>query len=402
MKKTALLVVSGSIAAYKAAELAHMMVKAGFEVHVLMTANALNFINPITFESLTSNKCVVDTFDRNFEFEIGHISLARKADICVIAPATANIIGKMAGGIADDMATTTILACDCTKIIAPAMNTHMYENPVVQENLEKLKRLGYALIEPESGLLACGDSGRGRLAPVSDIFENIMLRVSHEHDLKGLRVLVSAGPTRENIDPVRFITNHSSGKMGYALARTAARRGAEVLLVHGHTSLKDPQGVECVQVGSAAEMASEILKAAHESDIVIMAAAVADYTPVTSNSQKIKKADGELNLSLKRTEDILERLVRERKDGQFICGFSMETENLLENSIHKLEKKGCDMICANCLMEKGAGFEVDTNVLSIITADGQEQLGLMSKDEASGRIFDRILEMKDRKQPGDR
>ncbi len=396
--KNLLLVVSGSIAAYKAADLSHMFVKAGVNVNVLMTANAANFINPITFESLTHNKCIIDTFDRNFEFKIGHISLAQSSDAVLVAPASANIIGKIANGIADDMATTTIMACKCPIYIAPAMNTNMFQNPIMQDNLKKLERFGYHIIQPASGLLACGDVGAGKLPPIEDLYETLMLELSHDHDMTGKKVLITAGPTEEAMDPVRFITNHSTGKMGYALARSAARRGADVTLVSGPVSLKAPLGVNTVPVTSAADMAHEVMERANETDIFVLAAAVADYRPANIAAEKIKKKAGadneELSLPLVRTQDILNWLGHNRHGDEVICGFAMETENLLENARSKLTRKNADLICANSLRAPGAGFGTDTNRITIITADEEKELDIMSKDDVSDAIFDQILSMR--------
>ncbi|SKB65412.1 phosphopantothenoylcysteine decarboxylase / phosphopantothenate--cysteine ligase [Lachnospiraceae bacterium] len=396
--KNLLLVVSGSIAAYKAADLSHMFVKAGVNVNVLMTANAANFINPITFESLTHNKCIIDTFDRNFEFKIGHISLAQSSDAVLVAPASANIIGKIANGIADDMATTTIMACKCPIYIAPAMNTNMFQNPIMQDNLKKLERFGYHIIQPASGLLACGDVGAGKLPPIEDLYETLMLELSHDHDMTGKKVLITAGPTEEAMDPVRFITNHSTGKMGYALARSAARRGADVTLVSGPVSLKAPLGVNTVPVTSAADMAREVMERANETDIFVLAAAVADYRPANIAAEKIKKKAGadneELSLPLVRTQDILNWLGHNRHGDEVICGFAMETENLLENARSKLTRKNADLICANSLRAPGAGFGTDTNRITIITADEEKELDIMSKDDVSDAIFDQILSMR--------
>lgn len=392
--KTVVLGVSGSIAAFKAASLASMLVKAHADVHVIMTANAVNFINPITFEELTGNKCLTDTFDRNFEFKVEHVALAKKADIFVIAPATANVIAKVAHGLADDMLTTTFLAAKCPKLIAPAMNTGMLENPITQENLATCLRFKNKIIYGESGLLACGDVGSGRMAEAEVLFEHIVYEIACEKDLIGKKILVTAGPTRESIDPVRFITNHSSGKMGYAIAKAAALRGAEVTLVSGPVSLEKPLGVTLVSVESAAEMAKEVKERFEECDIIIKAAAVADYTPAVTASEKIKKHDDDFSLELKRTEDILSYLGKNKKPGQILCGFSMETENLLENSKAKLEKKNLDLVCANSIRNEGAGFGVDTNVITLITKDTCLELPLMSKGEVANKILDAIKDMK--------
>ena len=390
--KNILLIVTGSIAAYKAADLSHSLKKAGFDVDVIMTKNAAFFINPITFETLTGNKCVIDTFDRNFDFKVEHVSLAKKADLVVVAPASANIIGKIANGIADDMATTTIMAAKCHKIIAPAMNTAMYENPIVQDNLNKLKNYGYEIIEPATGLLACGDEGKGKLAPVEDIFSLCLRRAGHEHDMEGKRVLITAGPTCEAIDPVRFITNHSSGKMGYALAEAALDRGARVTVISGPVSLKKPYGAEVIDIFSAGEMAEEVFKRQEDTDIFIFAAAVADFKPTDVSGQKIKKKDGEAPvINLSRTVDILETVGHSRKEGQFICGFAMETEDLLENAEKKLNKKNADMICANSLRDEGAGFKSDTNKITLIKRSGNIELPFLSKRELSDLILDEIV-----------
>ena len=390
--KNILLIVTGSIAAYKAADLAHSLKKAGFDVDVIMTKNAAFFINPITFETLTGNKCIIDTFDRNFDFKVEHVSLAKKADLVVVAPATANIIGKIANGIADDMASTTIMAAKCHKIIAPAMNTAMYENPIVQENLKKLESYGYEIIEPATGLLACGDEGKGKLAPVEDIYSLCLRRAGHEHDLNGKKVLITAGPTCEAIDPVRYITNHSSGKMGYALAEAALDRGAAVTLVSGPVSLKKPYGAEVVDIFSAQEMAEEVFKRQEETDIFIFAAAVADFKPENISDQKIKKKDGETPvINLSRTVDILDTVGHSRREGQFICGFAMETEDLLNNAEGKLKKKNADMICANSLRDEGAGFKSDTNRITLIKRSGNTELPFLSKRELSDLILDEVI-----------
>lgn len=410
-KKNVLLVVSGSIAAYKAADIARNLIRAGVSVTVALTANGAKFITPITFETLTASKCLVDTFDRNFKYDVEHISAAKAADLCVIAPASANIIGKIAGGIADDMATTTIMACTCPKIIAPAMNTAMYDNPIVQDNMERLKKYGYRFIDPASGLLACGDVGRGKLAPVEDICSFIQEELEKQgapdgetgsgedrktqeeirQDLAGCKVLVTAGPTQEALDPVRYITNHSSGKMGYAIARAASERGADVVLVSGVVSIDPPEDVRMVPVVSAQDMAEAVFAEFDTTDILIMAAAVADYRPAVYADQKIKKKDGEMVIQLERTTDILGTLAGKKKDGQFICGFSMETENLLANSRKKLEKKKLDMIAANSIADPGAGFAHDTNKITIITKEKELSLPLVSKLEAANRLLDAIV-----------
>lgn len=391
--KTVLLGVTGSIAAYKAASLASALKKLEADVHVLMTKNAVNFINPITFETLTGNKCLIDTFDRNFEFSVEHVSLAKKADIVMIAPATANVIGKLACGIADDMLTTTVMACECAKYISPAMNTAMYENPIVQDNLKKLEGYGYNIIQPATGYLACGDTGSGKM-PEPEILLNYILReIVCEKDLAGKKVLVTAGPTQEAIDPVRYITNHSSGKMGYAIAEAAMLRGADVTLISGQTAIEPPMFVDLVPIISAQDMFDEVIKRADDMDIIIKAAAVADYRPAVVAEQKLKKKDDELSLSLERTKDILRHLGETKKAGQFLCGFSMETENMLENSRVKLEKKNLDMIAANNLKVEGAGFKGDTNVLTIITKDSVRELSLMSKKQASMELLDNIVQL---------
>ena len=389
--KTVVLGVTGSIAAYKIASLASSLVKKGANVHVIMTQNATNFINPITFESLTGNKCLVDTFDRNFEFEVEHVALAKKADLLLVAPATANVIGKLAHGICDDMLTTTAMACQCPMLVAPAMNTRMYENPILQDNLEILKKYGMTVIDPAAGRLACGDTGAGKMPEPEELFDYICQAIEYPKDLAGKKVLVTAGPTREALDPVRFLTNHSTGKMGYALARAASRRGADVTLVSGPVNIPAPRFVNLVPVESARDMFETVKSLAPGQDAVIKAAAVADYRPASVSAEKIKKSDGETSLPLERTDDILAWLGANRRPGQFLCGFSMETENLLENSRKKLEKKNIDMIAANSLKEPGAGFGTDTNVVTLITKDGQEALEKMSKDEAAHRILDRIF-----------
>ena len=388
--KTVLLGVTGSIAAYKIAYLASALVKQGARVHVLMTKNAVNFINPITFETLTGNKCLVDTFDRNFEFSVEHVSLAKAADVCMIAPASANAIGKLAHGIADDMLTTTIMACTCRKIIAPTMNTRMYENPILQDNLKILEHYGMEVIRPATGYLACGDTGAGKMPEPDILLEYILREAAYEKDLKGKKILVTAGPTQEAMDPVRFITNHSSGKMGYAIARAAAFRGAQVTLVTGPVHLAPPLFAETVPVVSARDMFEAVAARSGEQDIIIKAAAVADYTPVETASEKVKKKDGDLSIPLKRTQDILAWLGENRREGQFLCGFSMETEHLLENSRAKLEKKHVDMIAANNLKTEGAGFGTDTNRITLITRDGDTELPLMTKEEAAHRILTEI------------
>lgn len=389
--KTVLLGVTGSIAAYKTAYLASSLKKLHADVHVLMTRNAVNFINPITFESLTGNKCLVDTFDRNFEFNVEHVALAKKADVVMIAPASANVIGKIAHGIADDMLTTTVMACKCKKIFAPAMNTNMFENPIVQDNLNTLRHYGCEVIAPAVGYLACGDTGAGKMPEPELLLEYILQEIACEKDMTGLKVLVTAGPTREAMDPVRYITNHSTGKMGYALAKICARRGADVILVTGPTALKPPEFVHTVPVKSAKDMFNAVTERSKEQDIIIKAAAVADYRPKEVSEEKMKKKDGSLTLEMERTDDILAYLGTEKPGGQFLCGFAMETENLIENSRKKLTAKNLDMIVANSLRVEGAGFGGDTNVVTVITHDGEESLGKMTKEETAVQILNRIL-----------
>lgn len=389
--KTVLLGVTGSIAAYKTASLASALKKLNADVHVLMTQNAVNFINPITFETLTGNKCLVDTFDRNFEYSVEHVSLAKKADVVMVAPASANVIGKIAHGIADDMLTTTVMACRCRKIIAPAMNTNMFENPIVQDNMKILEKYGYEVISPAVGYLACGDTGAGKMPEPELLLEYILQEIACEKDMKGLKVLVTAGPTQEAVDPVRYITNHSTGKMGYAIAKVCARRGADVTLVSGPTALEKPWFVNTVDVKSAKEMYEAVTGHAAEQDIIIKAAAVADYRPKTVSSEKMKKKDGELTLELERTDDILAHLGQNKRPGQFLCGFAMETEDLIKNARQKLKKKHVDMIVANSLRVEGAGFGGDTNVVTMITEDEEISLGKMSKEETASQIIDKIL-----------
>ena len=389
--KTIVLGVTGSIAAYKMAGVASTLVKKGANVHVLMTKNATNFINPITFETLTNHKCLVDTFDRNFQFDVEHVSIAKQADLVLIAPASANVIGKIANGIADDMLTTTIMACTCTKLVSPAMNTNMYNNPIVQDNIKKLENYGYVMIEPECGRLACGDVGAGKLPSEEVLVESIEKHLCPEQDMAGLNVLVTAGPTVEAIDPVRFISNHSSGKMGYAIANDAARRGANVTLISGPVSVKALPQVKVIDVVSAKDMFEAVKDNFETQDIVVKSAAVADYTPVIVADNKIKKSDEDMCIKVKRTEDILKYVSEHRSENQYICGFSMETENLFENSRAKLEKKKLDMIAANSLKVEGAGFGVDTNVITLITKDDMIKLPLMSKTEVAGEILSQIL-----------
>lgn len=389
--KTVLLGVTGGIAAYKIPNLARMLIKLGCEVHVLMTQNATNFINPITFETLTSNKCLIDTFDRNFQYSVEHVALAKKADLVMIAPATANVIGKIACGIADDMLTTTVMACPCVKLISPAMNHNMYHNPIVQENIRKLEGCGYKIVEPDNGMLANGDIGDGRMPDEAELLEHILREIAFEKDMRGKRVLVTAGATREAIDPVRFITNHSSGKMGFAVAKAAMLRGAEVTVVAAHTDVAPPMFVDVVNVTSAQDMFEAVKERYESCDIIVKAAAVSDYTPTETADSKLKKSDSDMSIELRRTTDILGYLGEHKSEGQFICGFSMETDNVIENSKAKLTKKNCDMICCNSLRTEGAGFGTDTNVITIITKDGMTELELMSKDEAAHRILDRII-----------
>lgn len=385
--KTVLLGVSGGIAAYKSAALASMLKKLHADVHVLMTENATQFITPVTFESLTGNKCVVDTFDRNFQFNIQHISLAKKADAVLVAPATANVLAKFAHGLADDMLTTTVLACTCPKIVAPAMNTRMYENPITQDNLQTLRKYGFTVIEPATGHLACGDTGAGKMPEPEELCDWLLQAIQCEKDLAGKKILVTAGPTREALDPVRYLTNRSSGKMGYAVAKAAARRGAEVTLVTGPTELPPPRFCTVVPVTSAADMFEAVTSRSAEMDVIIKAAAVADYTPLEVAGDKIKKSDTDLSIPLARTKDILGWLGEHKKPGQFLCGFSMETKDLLENSRKKLQKKHLDLIAANNVKVPGAGFAGDTNVLTLIAPDLEEELPLLSKDEAAHRLL---------------
>ena len=389
--KTVLLGVTGSIAAYKIAYLASALKKQQADVHVLMTRNATNFINPITFETLTGNKCLVDTFDRNFQFQVEHVSIAKKADVVMIAPASANVIGKLAHGIADDMLTTTIMACRCKKFISPAMNTNMFENPIVQDNLKILEHYGYEVIDPAVGYLACGDTGAGKMPEPETLLNYILRECACEKDMKGLKVLVTAGPTQEAIDPVRYITNHSSGKMGYAIAKMAMLRGADVTLVSGRTALTPPPFVRVVPVVTARNMYEAVTSVSQEQDIIIKAAAVADYRPASVSDEKIKKKDDDMSIALERTDDILKYLGEHKPDGQFLCGFSMETENMIGNSRVKLTRKNLDMVAANNVKMAGAGFQGDTNVLTLITQDEEVSLPLMSKEDAAGKILDKIL-----------
>ena len=389
--KHVVLGITGSIAAYKTAGLASMLVKKGCHVHVLMTENATNFINPITFETLTGNKCLVDTFDRNFEFSVEHVALAKQADVVMIAPASANVVAKLAHGLADDMLTTTVLACRCKKIIAPAMNTNMYENPIVQDNIKICEKYGMEVIKPSVGYLACGDTGAGKMPEPAELFDYIEQEIGAQKDLKGKKILVTAGPTREAIDPVRYITNHSTGKMGYAVAKAAALRGADVTLVTGKTGTPKPRFVKLIEIQSAADMFEAVTAAAAEQDIIIKAAAVADYRPKSVGTEKTKKTDGDMAIELERTDDILKWLGAHRREGQFLCGFSMETQNMLENSRVKLDKKNFDMIVANNLKVEGAGFGTDTNVVTIITRERNLELEKMTKEEVADRLLDEIL-----------
>lgn len=391
--KTVLLGVTGSIAAYKIASLASALKKCHADVHVLMTENATNFINPITFETLTGNKCLVDTFDRNFQFQVEHVSIAKKADVVMIAPASANVIGKLAHGIADDMLTTTIMACKCKKFISPAMNTNMFENPVVQDNLKILEHYGYEVIAPASGYLACGDTGAGKMPEPETLLAYIERETACEKDLKGKKILVTAGPTQEAIDPVRYITNHSSGKMGYAIAKTAMLRGADVTLVSGCTAIEPPMFVNLVPVVTAKDMYEAVTSISNEQDIIIKAAAVADYRPANVSDEKVKKREGQMSIELERTDDILKYLGEHKPTGQFLCGFSMETQNVIENSRAKLVKKNLDMVAANNVKVEGAGFQGDTNVLTLITREEEISLPLMTKEGAAGRLLDKILAM---------
>ena len=389
--KTVILGISGSIAAYKIAYLASSLKKQHADVHVIMTRNATEFITPVTFESLTGNKCLVDTFDRNFEFQVEHVALAKRADIFMLAPATANVIAKVAHGLADDMLTTTFLACRCPKYISPAMNTQMYENPVTQDNIRTCISYGMHVIDPAVGYLACGDTGAGKMPEPEVLLEAVIHEIEYPKDLTGKKILVTAGPTRESIDPVRYITNHSTGKMGYAIAKVASCRGAKVTLITGPSQIARPGFVKVVEVESAKEMMRAVLLESKDQDAIIKAAAVADYRPAVMAQEKIKKKQGELNIPLERTDDILGYLGQHKREGQFLCGFSMETENVLENSREKLDKKNLDMIVANSLKQEGAGFGTDTNIVTLITRDGEEALGKMSKEEVADRILSRIF-----------
>ena len=391
--KTVLLGVTGSIAAYKIASLASALKKRHADVHVLMTENATNFINPITFETLTGNKCLVDTFDRNFQFQVEHVSIAKKADVVMIAPASANVIGKLAHGIADDMLTTTIMACKCKKFISPAMNINMFENPVVQDNLKILEHYGYEVIAPVCGYLACGDTGTGKMPEPETLLAYIERETACEKDLKEKKILVTAGPTQESVDPVRYLTNHSSGKMGYAIAKAAMLRGADVTLVSGRTSIEPPMFVNLIPVVTARDMYEAVTSVSNEQDIIIKAAAVADYRPARISEEKVKKSDGQMSIELERTDDILKFLGEHKRHGQFLCGFSMETQNVIDNSRAKLAKKNLDMVAANNVKVEGAGFQGDTNVLTLITQDEEISLPLMSKEDAAFRILDKILSL---------
>ena len=389
--KTILVGVTGGIAAYKMANCVSKLIKLGADVHVIMTKNACNFITPITFETLTNNPCIVDTFDRNFQFHVAHVSLGKKADICLVSPATADVIGKIANGIADDMLTTTVMACRCKVLIAPAMNTAMYKNPIVQDNIEKLKRFGYEIIKPDSGYLACGDTGDGKMPDEETLIEHILYHGAYKKDMAGKNVIVSAGPTMEALDPVRYITNHSTGKMGYEIAKAASRRGANVTLVSGKTNLTPPLFVNTINIKSAQDMFEAFRDNFLHNDIIIKAAAVADYRPKTIADNKIKKKDGDMKIELDRTIDIIKYMGENRREGQFICGFSMETENMIENSRAKLDKKKIDMIAANNLKQEGAGFGTDTNIITLITREETKELELMTKEEAANAILDEIL-----------
>jgi phosphopantothenoylcysteine decarboxylase/phosphopantothenate--cysteine ligase len=391
--KTVLIGVSGGIAAYKMVNVASMLVKLGAEVHVIMTENAKNFINPIAFETITKTKCLIDTFDRNFQFNVAHVSVGQKADVMLIAPATANIIGKMANGIADDMLSTVAISATCKRIVSPAMNTYMFRNAIVQDNIEKLKRFGFEIIEPASGMLACGDVGEGRLPEESVLVDYVIREIAYEKDLAGKKVLITAGPTREAIDPVRYITNHSSGKMGCALAKIAMLRGADVTLVAGPITAKIPPFVNVVDIVSAKDMFEAVTSRADEQDIIIKAAAVADYRPKNVADEKMKKKDDDMSIEMERTDDILAYLGAHKKSGQVLCGFSMETQSLIENSTKKLEKKNADMIVANSLKDAGAGFGTDTNIVTLITREGNEQLPIMSKEEVASNILDKLVSM---------
>lgn len=396
--KVVVLGVTGSIAAYKAANLASLLKKQHADVHVIMTKNAMEFITPVTFETLTGNKCLTDTFDRNFQFNVEHVELAKRADIVLVAPASANVMAKLAHGLADDMLTTTILACQCPKLIAPAMNTRMYDNPVTQDNMEILKKYSWKIIEPAVGYLACGDTGRGKFPEETVILEHVLNEIAFEKDMEGLKVLITAGPTMEAIDPVRFISNHSTGKMGYALAKICCQRGAKVTLVSGKTNLPRPTGVEVVDIRSAQDMYEAVTSRFEEQDIVIKAAAVADYRPSVVADQKLKKKDDEMSIALERTQDILAYLGSHKRTDQTLCGFAMETEHMVEHAQAKLQKKNLDLIAANNVKVAGAGFGTDTNVVTLITAEEVKELELMSKADVSVKIVDEILRIRNGKE----
>lgn len=395
--KTILLGVSGSIAVYKICNLARMLTKLGADVHVAMTENSTNFVHPLTFETLTQHKCLIDTFDRNFEYSVEHVSIAKKADVVMIAPASANVIGKIANGIADDMLTTTVMACTCKKIIAPAMNHNMFHNPIVQDNIEKLKKFGYEMIEPVKGMLANRDIGDGKLPDEETLLEYIIREIAFEKDIAGKKVLVTAGATRENIDPVRFITNHSSGKMGFAIAKAAMLRGADVTVVAAHTDVQPPMFVDVIPVETAQDMFNAVKERFEDFDFIIKAAAVADYTPLTTADSKIKKSEGDMSIPLRRTEDILRYIGQNKRNGQIVCGFSMETDNVIENSRRKLSSKNADMICANSIKTDGAGFGTDTNIITIITAQKEEELEIMTKFDAANLILNKMKELEKEK-----
>lgn len=395
--KTILLGVSGSIAVYKICNLARMLTKLGADVHVAMTENSTNFVHPLTFETLTQHKCLIDTFDRNFEYSVEHVSIAKKADAVMIAPASANVIGKIANGIADDMLTTTVMACTCKKIIAPAMNHNMFHNPIVQDNIEKLKKFGYEIIEPVKGMLANRDIGDGKLPDEETLLEYIIREIAFEKDLAGKKVLVTAGATRENIDPVRFITNRSTGKMGFAIAKAAMLRGADVTVIAAHTDVQPPMFVDVIPVETAQDMFNAIKERFKDFDFIIKAAAVADYTPLTTADSKIKKSDGDMSIPLRRTEDILRYIGQNKRNGQIVCGFSMETDNVIENSRKKLSSKNADIICANSVKTAGAGFGTDTNIITIITAGKEEELEIMTKFDAANLILDKMKKIEKEK-----
>lgn len=395
--KTILLGVSGSIAVYKICNLARMLTKLGADVHVAMTENSTNFVHPLTFETLTQNKCLIDTFDRNFEYSVEHVSIAKKADVVMIAPASANVIGKIANGIADDMLTTTVMACTCKKIIAPAMNHNMFHNPIVQDNIKKLKKFDYDIIEPVKGMLANRDVGDGKLPDEETLLEYIIREIAFEKDLAGKKILVTAGATRENIDPVRFITNHSTGKMGFAIAKAAMLRGADVTVVAAHTDVKPPMFVDVIPVETAKDMFNAVRERFQDFDFIIKAAAVADYTPLITADSKIKKSEGDMCIPLRRTEDILKYIGQNKRNGQVVCGFSMETDNVIENSRKKLSSKNADMICANSIKTDGAGFGTDTNIITIITAENEEELEIMTKFDAANLILNKMKELEKEK-----